>query len=77
MVYVVVFLIYFLINLVIAMFMNSLAVQKGQENSHAFIITLLFGFIGCLYVIALPDIIQRKQTEDILAILLKMKGDKE
>ncbi|MDE5589587.1 MAG: hypothetical protein K2J60_10695 [Acetatifactor sp.] len=77
MVYVVLFLVNFLINYVIATFMNNVAIQKGQENSHAFIITLLFGFVGCLYVVALPDIIQRKQAEDILAVLLKMKGDKE
>ena len=69
----IIFLVAILVNVVFALIMNNVAAQKGQENAHAFVIVLIFGVIGCLYVIALPDMIQRKQNEDILTILLEMK----
>lgn len=77
MVYVIAVIIYFVLNLIVAMLMQGVAVQKGQEDAHAFIIVFLFGIIGCIYVVALPDMILRKQNEDLLTILLAMKGDKE
>ena len=70
----IIFLVVVLVNVVFALIMNNVALQKGHENSHAFVIVLIFGVLGCLYVIALPDMIQRKQNEDILTILLEIKG---
>lgn len=66
----VVALIAILINLVFASLMNAVAVSKGYENSHAFALVFLFGVFGMLYVIALPDLKERQQREDILAVLL-------
>lgn len=58
------------INLLFAALMNSVAVNKGYENSHAFALVFFFGVFGMLYVIALPDMKAREQMEDILAVLL-------
>jgi len=58
------------INLLFAALMNSIAVNKGYENSHAFALVFFFGVFGMLYVIALPDMKAREQMEDILAVLL-------
>ena len=58
------------INLLFAALMNSVAVNKGYENSHAFALVFFFGVFGMLYVIALPDMKAREQMEDILTVLL-------
>ena len=50
--------------------MNAIAISKGYENSHAFILVFFFGVFGMMYVMALPDLIARQQREDILAMLL-------
>ena len=66
-----------LINLFIASLMNTVAKNKGYENSNTFVLVLLFGFVGILYVISLPDLVERQQREDILNVLLEIKqGDK-
>ena len=76
--FVIIFLIVIIINLVFASLMNAVAVSKGYENSHAFLLVFFFGVFGMLYVIALPDLCARQQREDILAILLsKDQGDEE
>lgn len=67
-----------LVNLFIASLMNTVAKNKGYENSNTFVLVLLFGFVGILYVISLPDLVERQQREDILNVLLEIKqGDKE
>lgn len=67
---IIIVLIAILINLVFASLMNAVAVNKGYENSHAFVLVFFFGVFGMLYVIALPDLKARQQREDILAVLL-------
>jgi hypothetical protein len=52
------------INLLFAAIMNSVAISKGHENFHAFILVLFFGMFGILYVIALPDLKLREQLEN-------------
>ena len=69
-IWLIIILVYVLINLMFASLMNSVAVSKGYENSHAFILVFLFGIFGMLYVIALPDMKARQQREDLIAILL-------
>ena len=70
-------LLYLLVNLFFASLMNTVAKNKGYENSNVFVLVLLFGFIGILYVISLPDLYERQQREDILNVLLEIKqGDK-
>lgn len=57
--------------------MNTVARNKGYENSNTFVLVLLFGAVGILYVISLPDLYERQQREDILNVLLEIKqGDK-
>ena len=70
-------LIVILINLVFASLMNAVAVSKGYENSHAFVLVFFFGVFGMLYVIALPDLTARQQREDILTVLLSKEQEGE
>ena len=72
---VLILLIYFLVNLLLASLMNTVAKEKGYENSSAFILVLLFGAVGILYVISLPDMKARQQREDILNVLLKIQQE--
>lgn len=66
-----------LANLIFAMRMEQIAVQKGYENSHAFALVFFFGIMGCLYVAALPDRKAAQQREDILTVLLSMSQEEE
>ena len=66
-----------LVNLMFASLMNNIALSKGYEDSHAFILVFLFGIFGMLYVIALPDLKARQQREDLIAILLSNEEDKK
>ena len=68
-------LVYLLVNLYLASLMNEVAKSKGHENSKAFVLVLLLGGIGILYVIALPDLHERQQREDILSVLLKIQQE--
>ncbi len=70
---VIVIILYIIMNLVFASLMNSVAKDKGYENSSTFILVLLFGVIGILYVISLPDLVARQQKEDILNVLLNIQ----
>ena len=55
MAYALVVLVYLAVNFLFAALMNSIAIKKGYENSHAFALVFFFGVLGMLYVIALPD----------------------
>lgn len=68
---------YFVINVAIAMSMQKIAEEKGHQQSAAFWLTLLLGIVGCIYTAALPDLLLRKQSEDLLALILKQSGGKE
>lgn len=70
-------LVYLLVNLYLASLMNSVAKSKGHENSNAFILVLLLGGVGILYVISLPDLHERQQREDILSVLLKIQQEEK
>lgn len=61
------------INILFAALMNSVAVNKGYEDSRAFTLVFFFGVFGMLYVIALPDMKAREQMEDILTVMLDQK----
>ena len=67
---VLILLVAIIINLVFASLMNAIAVNKGYDNSHTFILVFFFGIFGMLYVIALPDLKARQQREDIITLLL-------
>ncbi len=67
---------YFVINIAMAMSMQKIAEKKGHQQSAAFWLTLLLGILGCVYTAALPDLVLRKQNEDLLALLLRQSGEK-
>ncbi len=67
---------YFVINVAIAMSMQKIAEKKGYQQSAAFWLTLLLGIVGCVYTAALPDLVLRKQNEDLLALILKQSDGK-
>lgn len=76
MVYALAVLVYLAVNFVFATLMNNIAINKGHENSHAFVLVFFFGICGMLYVIALPDMKAQSQLEDILTLLLEKNGEK-
>ena len=67
---------YFVINIALAMSMQKIAEEKGHQQSAAFWLTLLLGIVGCIYTAALPDLVLRKQSEDLLALILKQSDGK-
>lgn len=71
----IIILLYIFVNLFFASLMNTVAKDKGYENSNTFILVLLFGLVGILYVISLPDLNARQQREDILNVLLKIQQE--
>ena len=57
-------------NLIMAKAMEKIARQKGYgEEFNCFMICFWLGMIGCLYVIALPDLKQREQLDRIIKLL--------
>ena len=58
---------YFIINFIIANAMQNVAFTKGYDSSaHAFAFSFWLGVAGWFYVIALPDLVSRKNQELIL-----------
>lgn len=62
-------------NLFFTTLMCNVAKDKGYENSHIFLLVFVFGILGILYVIALPDLKAREQREDILTALLTCRRE--
>lgn len=59
-----------IIDFILAKFMVSAAEMKGHgPEAHVFAMVFWLGLLGCLYVIALPDLNLRKQNEEVLARL--------
>lgn len=54
---------------VIAWSMFDIAYQKGHLKKSVFLLTFFLGFAGILYTILLPDLVRRKQNEDLIAAL--------
>ncbi len=70
---VVLLIIYLVINSIIATYMRDVAIKKGYEKkANASWILCLFGGIGgWMYVMALPDLVERRIQEEILSCLKK------
>ena len=52
------------INVIIAYMMKSVAVKKGYyDGAYAFPMCFFLGIVGCLYVVALPDIALRAEIQ--------------
>ncbi len=50
--------------------MNEIAHNKGYDDSiHAWAMCFWLGWIGYIYVLALPDLIARQNQQDILSAL--------
>ena len=61
---------YFVCNVIMAKTMEKIARQKGYgEEFNCFMMCFWLGTIGCLYVIALPDLKQREQLDRIIELL--------
>lgn len=73
-IYVIIILVAIMLRILFASIMNGVAIKKGQVEAHAFPIVFFFGIMGCLYVVALLDLVIREQNEDILTALMEIKG---
>lgn len=72
MLYFIILVVYIIVDLIFADYMKNVAYAKGyDDNAHAFAICFWFGPVGCLYVVALPDLVARKNQEEIIALLSK------
>lgn len=67
-----------LAHVVLAGLMARVAQKKGYgKDAHCFAICLCLGFAGCLYVMALPDLEQRKQLDTIIELLKTERSEPE
>ena len=66
-------MIVFLIRVIAARRMEHAAALKGykKEEVPAFLLVVGLGVIGCLYVAALPDRLQREQNRKLIELLEK------
>ena len=63
-------LIYFAIQYVIARKFEKIAEEKGYDSDiHSFAMCFWLGFVGYLYVIALPNLVQKKNQEKLISLL--------
>lgn len=59
-----------LIQFIFANFMQKVAARKGYGNdAHAWAMCFWLGIVGGVYVIALPDLIQQNQNQQIIELL--------
>lgn len=62
--------VYLIIDAIIAYYMKEVAYAKGyDDNAHAWAMSFWLGLPGWLYVVALPDLIQRKNQEELMKLL--------
>lgn len=66
---VVLFILISIVWAVIAWSMFDIAYQKGHLKKSVLFLTFFLGFVGILYTILLPDLVRRKQNEDLIAAL--------
>lgn len=63
-------LVLLIIDVIIANYMKEVAYAKGyDDNAHAFALCFWLGVAGWCYVIALPDLIVRKNQEELIKLL--------
>jgi len=63
---------YLIINAIVASFMRQAALEKGYDDgAHAWAMSFWLGIAGWIYVVALPDLIARRNQEKIIAYLAK------
>ncbi|MBQ8247524.1 MAG: hypothetical protein IJZ42_10360 [Lachnospiraceae bacterium] len=63
-------IVYLIIDGIIAYYMKQVAYAKGyDDNAHAWAISFWLGLPGWIYVVALPDLIQRKNQEELIKLL--------
>jgi ammonia channel protein AmtB len=59
-----------IVNLIVAVIMQEVAQEKGYDDfSHVFAISFFCGIAGWLYVVALPDLVSRKNQEELIELL--------
>lgn len=65
-----VLVVYLIIDGIVASYMKQVAYLKGyDDNAHTFAICFWLGLPGWLYVVALPDLVARKNQETIVKLL--------
>ena len=60
---------FFGLRAIISVHMKKIAIMKGHEKAHAFALCFWLGIPGYIYVVALPDLVQRKQLETIINVV--------
>lgn len=57
-----------IVNLIVASKMTDIAIMKGHYNKTTlvFVFCFLFGAIGYVYLALLPDMVKRKNDEELL-----------
>ncbi|PWL69970.1 MAG: hypothetical protein DBY23_05710 [Bacillota bacterium] len=77
---VIIFLLCFilLVQFIFANFMRKVAVRKGYgDDAHAWAMCFWLGIAGGIYVMALPDLIQQSQNQQMIELLKDVAKGKE
>lgn len=72
-----VLVVWVVISYVMADKMKLVAIKKGYAGNIAFHSCFWLGIIGYLFVISLPDLVQRKQLKEIISLLSKERTPAE
>ncbi len=63
------------VQAIYASLMNKAAARKGYgDDAHAWAMCFWLGIIGGVYVIALPDLIQQNQNQQIIELLKERRN---
>lgn len=73
---IIVLAVYFVLCAIFASKMQSVAALKGYgTDTHAWAMCFWLGILGGIYVIALPDLIQKKQNQQLIELLKEKSGE--
>ncbi len=63
------------INLIVASKMTDIAIMKGhyKKTTSVFLFCFFFNVIGYIYLALLPDMVKRKNDEEILKAIKELK----
>lgn len=74
-IFVVMLVITLVVNLIVASKMTDIAILKGHydKTTLVFVFCFLFGAIGYIYLALLPDMVKRKNNEEMLKAIKALK----
>lgn len=64
-----------LVQILLSFQMKKIAEQKGQNGKSSFWLSLFFGVFGWAYTAMLPDLVRRKQMEELIAAQKNTSGE--